>query len=653
MNHESPYILLIEDEPAHADLLRHAFGRAEDEVHLEVLGSLAAARESLEAALPDLLIADVMLPDGHGTDLLPADPGEKRFAAIIMTSHGSEQVAVDALKAGADDYVVKSPDALAQMPRTAARVLREWRLRQEHQAAQRALEASQQRYSLAVAAGKVGVWEFQVESGHFTADRSLCDLLGYDEGELSNRIDDWIEMVHPDDRDHVAAAVRRHLNREADSCDCEYRVRRKDGQYAWLRTAGSLVDSDPDAPQRMLGASSDISHQKELDAALRRARDELEMRVQQRTQELVQANSALVSEIADRKRVEAALRQSEERFRAEYNALPIPTYTWRRTDDDFVLVDFNNATMRLTQGRIPEFIGRLASELYRESPEVWESLSSCYQQQTVIREECRSCLPTVGGDRFLVVTYVFVPPDLVMVHVEDVTQRKRVEEELRNERRLLGELLDLQERDRKLIAYEIHDGLAQLLTGALMGLQSYLGTLSTSAGQSEHELQRSRTTLERALAEARRLIDGLRPPMLDQAGVAEAIRHLIEEQQPLCRSEIQYHCEVRFKRLPSPLENTIFRVAQEALNNACRYSRSDRISVSLTEHDRHVVLEIRDWGVGFDVGEVGGKHFGLQGMQERARLFGGTAVIQSAPNEGTTVRIELPLVEDNGYQARR
>jgi PAS domain S-box-containing protein len=646
-------ILLVEDEPSHADLVAHAFQRSDDDARIRVAGTLAQARKALADEAPDLLIADVILPDGRGTELLEKSAAG-RFPVIIMTSHGSEELAVDALKSGADDYVVKSPETLAQMPRTARRVLTEWDLRRQHHEAQEQLAASQQRYALAAQAGRIGVWEYGIDTGIFAADRSLCELLGYEVGEVSSRIEDWIAIIHADDRDRVSAAVEGHLAGDTTRCECEYRVRRKGGGYTWLRTSGSVVDTGERSERRMLGASIDITAQKELDEALRRAHDELEMRVQQRTQELVQANASLVSEIADRKRVEAALRESEERFRAEYNALPIPTYTWRRSDDenDFVLADFNNATLRLTQGRIPEFIGRRASELYRETPEVMRALSECFVQKRVIREECRSCLPSIGADCFLVVTYVYVPPDAVMVHVEDVTKRKQVEADLRKERELLGELLDLQERDRKLVAYEIHDGLAQLLSGSLMSLQAYMSQLSASAQQSSNELRHATTTLEKALAEARRLIDGLRPPLLDQAGVVEAIRHLIEEQRPLCRAEIELHTEVRFKRLPPPLENTIFRVAQEALNNACRYSRSDRISVSLKQQGRRVMLEIRDWGVGFEVRDVEEQHFGLQGMRERARLFGGTATIESAPDRGTTVRVELPLVEENARQPR-
>ena len=111
-------ILLVEDEAAHVELIRRAF---EDQTilltNLIVARSLGEAKEQITISPPDLVIVDFVLPDGQGTELLAATKEESAYPVIIMTSHGNENVAVQAMKGGALDYVVKSDQALLAMPR--------------------------------------------------------------------------------------------------------------------------------------------------------------------------------------------------------------------------------------------------------------------------------------------------------------------------------------------------------------------------------------------------------------------------------------------------------------------------------------------------------------------------------------------------------
>ncbi|MCP4537176.1 MAG: response regulator [Chloroflexi bacterium] len=126
MTESSIHILLVEDEQAHAELVRRAFDRHTGRFCLTVADTLEQARAYLAESVPNLVITDLLLPDGRGTDLLPAESKECQFPLVVMTSHGDEQVAVEAMKAGALDYIVKSVDTLADMPRIAERALREW-----------------------------------------------------------------------------------------------------------------------------------------------------------------------------------------------------------------------------------------------------------------------------------------------------------------------------------------------------------------------------------------------------------------------------------------------------------------------------------------------------------------------------------------------
>ncbi len=119
-------LLLVEDSEAHAELLLRAFEEDADQFDITIAGSIKQAEKHLEKLIPDLVIADLRLPDGKGTQLLLANEDDRKFPIVIMTSHGSEQVAVGALKTGALDYVVKSDVAFSSMPHIAKRTLREW-----------------------------------------------------------------------------------------------------------------------------------------------------------------------------------------------------------------------------------------------------------------------------------------------------------------------------------------------------------------------------------------------------------------------------------------------------------------------------------------------------------------------------------------------
>jgi len=139
MNDQATYILLVEDQEPHVELVRRAFETHQERFHLTIAGSAAEARACLAKAVPHLVIADLRLPDGLGTSLLPSDGEEHPFPLIVMTAQGDQAAAVAAMKAGALDYLVKTEAVLSDMPHTAERVLREWRSTIERRTAEEEL----------------------------------------------------------------------------------------------------------------------------------------------------------------------------------------------------------------------------------------------------------------------------------------------------------------------------------------------------------------------------------------------------------------------------------------------------------------------------------------------------------------------------------
>lgn len=140
------YILVVEDDPAHVELIRYAFAEAGSPARIAMVPTLAEYRQQLRHELPDLVLMDLNLPDGSALKVLNDNAGDRSFPILIMTAKGDELQAVAAMKAGVLDYLVKSDTAFAQMPHTIERALREWRLLQQQRQMAAALTRSQERY---------------------------------------------------------------------------------------------------------------------------------------------------------------------------------------------------------------------------------------------------------------------------------------------------------------------------------------------------------------------------------------------------------------------------------------------------------------------------------------------------------------------------
>ena len=206
----------------------------------------------------------------------------------------------------------------------------------------------------------------------------------------------------------------------------------------------------------------------------------------------------------------------------------------------------------------------------------------------------------------------------------EIKERKQTEETIRKEHQYLQYLLELQDRDRQLISCELHDGLVQQLAGAIMRLE---------AGQLDVGLP----ILKECMKEARWLIHGLRPPILDEYGVVAAIEELVSQEEDNGKPTVEFSHKIGLGRMPPSLENTIFRIVQESLANARRHSQSMKVRIRVVQREDGIRIEVQDWGVGFNPGKIAEGHFGLEGIKERTRLFRGAFTIRSSPGKGTRI----------------
>jgi two-component system, NarL family, sensor histidine kinase DegS len=215
-------------------------------------------------------------------------------------------------------------------------------------------------------------------------------------------------------------------------------------------------------------------------------------------------------------------------------------------------------------------------------------------------------------------------------------------EALQTQNHLLTHLLDVEERKQKLMAYDIHDGLAQKLTGALHKFEKFRELQASNAAEPLKLLNVGVNLLRQAIQETHRLVSGLQSPLLEKFSMAAVIGEFIQESRELAVVDIEYYHDIQTCVLPLSLVGAVFRIVQESLINACCHSKSKKIQVELTEQDRCIRILVRDWGIGFDPENVEEGHFGLQGIQARAEQFGGKAVITSSPGSGASIFVEIP-----------
>jgi signal transduction histidine kinase len=223
---------------------------------------------------------------------------------------------------------------------------------------------------------------------------------------------------------------------------------------------------------------------------------------------------------------------------------------------------------------------------------------------------------------------------------------RRSEQRIRD---LVGRILVAQEEERRRIAYEVHDGFTQMAISTYQLLQNFADDHPQDSVEATEELEATIDRLERTIKEARRIIADLRPTVLDDLGLAAALRQKLDAIRVEQGVEAMYEADLGEERLPDGMETALFRIAQEALTNACKHAETDRVHVLLERVGESVRLSVRDWGHGFRStatavdGGVRGERFGLSSMQERAALLGGTLEIRSEPGNGTLVKVEIPL----------
>lgn len=403
------------------------------------------------------------------------------------------------------------------------------------------------------------------------------------------------------------AQVERHRARLAAAApgqmlECDFRCHDAAARQRWLHLRDLVFADDAGRePTHVLSLAEDITERKEHTAEL--------LAYEGRLRSLAENAPDLILQI-DAAGTIQYLNRAIPPYRVE-DALGTSVFDWLAPDDH------------------ADFAARLARVYGGGSAEVFEARSPAMQGV------CYSCHlgPVVVQGQ--VASAVLI--------VRDATIEKQALRRLEDQQRLLRQTLELQERERRLLSCRVHDGLVQWLVAAHMHLQSARNQLGMTAAAVASSLEAAEPLMRHAIADGRHLISVLRPLIIDELGIVPAVEYLAAEHRKLAGPEVRVEHNMPHGRLESLIEEHVFRMIQQALDNVRRHSHARQVTIRLIYRPDLLHVEVQDDGVGFEPERVASEHFGLRSIAERARLCGGWTSIESHPGTGTSVRVDLPL----------
>jgi PAS domain S-box-containing protein/putative nucleotidyltransferase with HDIG domain len=260
------YVLLVEDDPAHAELLERAFEPRGSDFRLKRARSLGDARVQLaRGALPQLILTDMRLPDGDGLDLIAYERAGQRIPIVIMTSFGNEEFAVEAMKAGAIDYVVKSDATFPDMPHIVERSIRVWEHMNEARRAEKALRESEERLRTLFENSPLGLYRTTPDGKFLFANPAMVRLVGFNSFEELAKHNIETEGYDPE---YPRARFKEIIERDGRVKGMETSWRRSDGKRIFVREYAEVIRGEDGQVLYYEGTVEDITERKlaELEA---------------------------------------------------------------------------------------------------------------------------------------------------------------------------------------------------------------------------------------------------------------------------------------------------------------------------------------------------------------------------------------------------
>jgi PAS domain S-box-containing protein len=466
------------------------------------------------------------------------------------------------------------------------------------------------------------VWTLRPDGAVDYVNQRWLDYTGL---TLQQEIEDPTGVVHPEDLPRVIEKWLKDMAARQPSED-EMRLRRADGEYRWFLVRTAPLRNQQGNVVKWYGISIDIEDRKRAEEALRSTERE-------------QRHIAAQLERERARLVEAQEVAKMGSWEAELQTLNV---IW--SEQTHRIFETNSSRFHPTRPKFREFIhpedrakvdAAFVASLDKRSPSTVAYRIVMPDGRVKILEERWQAFRDEEGK-----------PIRVAGTCRDITEAVRAEEELR---RLSGQLLRLQDEERRSIARDLHDSTGQNLVALATILSQLHASIPSSSRKVRKLASQCLELADRCIREVRTLSYLLHPPMLDEAGLEDAIRHYVDGFSERTGITVKFQISARFGRMPPDVELALFRVVQESLTNIQRHSQSLRATIQLDRSADEVKLEISDKGPGASRRELTGTTrapfklgVGIPSMHERVRLIGGWLDIEST-SSGTTVRVTVPV----------
>jgi two-component system, NarL family, sensor kinase len=451
----------------------------------------------------------------------------------------------------------------------------------------------------------VGTWESNFLTGHDVWSRQLYDIFGLD-SETSSSYELLRALVHPEDRELLDSGRARFL---ADHLpfDLPLRVIRPDGEGRVIRCCGTVVETPEGKPAGIVGIIQDLTNQFEAERTPRESETRMET--------LLGSSDEVVTEISTQGTVLNLWTGNDQlliRPREDILGKSVEQMLSKKS-----FCAWHHALKRVSEHGVTEY------------------LQYPLEVRAGVRWFSSKITPILSGDGAV---------KSLCVLSRDITARRTTEQTLHQ---LSIRLLNIQDEEHRRTAQFLHEATAQSLLAVKLNLQAATRDESV-CDEVRNNLIDSLDLVEGAMQEIRTLSYVLHPPMLDEAGLAAALRWYVKGFSERGGISVALYLADDFGRLPGEFEMMMFRVVTESLSNIHRHSGSTSAAIRLERKPREVVLEIEDWGRGIPperliIAESGVLGVGIAGMHERVQYLGGKMMISSKEGSGTTIRIVLPV----------
>lgn len=514
-----------------------------------------------------------------------------------------------------------------------------------------ALQDSEQRLRLVLDGGRMGRWEWDIQTDSMFWCQRVYDLFGVDV-RMPATGEAFLSRVHPQDGQGLDLLIERTLADQTD-LQAEFRVIRglekAHGEVVWLALRGKVIRDERGRPVRMLGVLYDVTDRKQMEAELLGLNERLEEEVHAQTEEMRSTIDRLQDEVARRVLAEGKLRKRSQMLEAFFRHTITPLAFMDRS---FNFIRVNEAYAK-ADGKTPEyFAGRNHFMLFPDV-QMREIFEQVVRTRQPYRAYARPFTYPDGPQRVRYWNWRLTPlladsgeVRYLVFNLEDVTSQQQAIQELQQRayqlQQLTLELSQAEDRERKRLAEMLHDDLQQVLAAA----KFHLGMLNTRIRGDVHlqELvDQIGDLLKEAIGKSRGLSHELSPAVLYQSDLGETFEWLARQVE--AKHGLIVHVEIRGRIDPrsEPIRAFLYKAAQEMLFNVVKHAGVTEARLRLQRVRGCVWLTISDRGRGFDpgtLGKTGG--FGLLSIRERVQLLGGRMRIKSSMRKGSTFLISVP-----------